>query len=75
MGKKQGPFIQSLQRATDILNCFTAKEPSLSLAQISQKTGLNINTTRGLVNTLVHEDLIAQKGRYYQLYTGAFELE
>lgn len=22
-----------------------------------------------------HEDLIAQKGRYYQLYTGAFELE
>ena len=22
-----------------------------------------------------HEDLIAQKGVYYQLYTGAFELE
>ena len=22
-----------------------------------------------------HEDLIAQKGRYYQLYTGVFELE
>ena len=22
-----------------------------------------------------HEDLIAQKGKYYQLYTGAFELE
>ena len=22
-----------------------------------------------------HEELIAQKGRYYQLYTGAFELE
>lgn len=22
-----------------------------------------------------HEDLIAQKGEYYQLYTGAFELE
>ena len=21
-----------------------------------------------------HEDLIAQKGKYYQLYTGAFEL-
>ena len=21
-----------------------------------------------------HDDLIAQKGRYYQLYTGAFEL-
>ena len=22
-----------------------------------------------------HEDLLAQKGQYYQLYTGAFELE
>ena len=22
-----------------------------------------------------HDDLIAQKGKYYQLYTGAFELE
>jgi ATP-binding cassette subfamily B protein len=22
-----------------------------------------------------HEDLIAQRGKYYQLYTGAFELE
>ena len=22
-----------------------------------------------------HEDLIAKKGQYYQLYTGAFELE
>ena len=22
-----------------------------------------------------HEDLIAEKGKYYQLYTGAFELE
>ena len=22
-----------------------------------------------------HEDLIAKKGKYYQLYTGAFELE
>ena len=22
-----------------------------------------------------HDDLIAEKGKYYQLYTGAFELE
>lgn len=72
MGKKQGPFIQSLQRATDILNCFTAKEPSLSLAQISQKTGLNINTTRGLVNTLVHEDLIAHNTQTNTYSLGLF---
>lgn len=56
--KKPSPLIQSLQRAIEILNCFTEKEPILSLPQVSQKTGLNINTTRGLVNTLVYYHLL-----------------
>ena len=28
-----------------------------------------------LLNVVRHEELLAQKGQYYQLYTGAFELE
>ncbi|SQC98502.1 IclR helix-turn-helix domain [Fusobacterium necrophorum subsp. necrophorum] len=45
--------IQSIQRAINILNCFDQNNLVLSLNEISQKLDLNINTTRGLVNSLV----------------------
>lgn len=61
MDKKRSNLIQSLQRAVEILDCFTEDSPSLTLPQISDKTGLNINTTRGLVNTLVHYNLISHE--------------
>lgn len=47
-------LIQSLQRAFNIINCFDEYNQKLTLNQISKMTELNINTTRGLVNTLVH---------------------
>lgn len=50
--------IQSIQRAVDILNCFSEETPNLALNQISQRLSLNINTVRGLVNTLVANGLI-----------------
>ena len=46
--------IQSLARAFAILDCFDAVHPKLSLSEISKLVQLNVNTTRGLVNTLVH---------------------
>ena len=63
------PFkiIQSLQRAVDILNCFTETTFQLTLNDISSTLGLNINTTRGLVKTLVYNGLLAydqQNGTY-----------
>jgi IclR family KDG regulon transcriptional repressor len=50
--------IQSVQRAIDILDCFESVRPALTLAEISEKTGLNINTTRGIVNTLMANNLL-----------------
>ena len=50
--------IQSIQRAINILNCFNQNELELSLNVISEKVKLNINTTRGLVNSLVANKLI-----------------
>lgn len=50
--------IQSIQRAVDIINCFTENEYLLTLATISKKVSLNINTTRGIVNTLVANDIL-----------------
>ncbi len=47
-------LIQSLKRAFDIINCFDENNVRLKLNDISSMLGLNINTTRGLVNTLVH---------------------
>ena len=58
MEKKLQKPIQSIQRAVQILDCFTPTDPSLPLSAISEKTGLNINTTRGLVNTLVESQLL-----------------
>lgn len=57
--EKNIKVIQSIQRAVNILNCFDYNNLELSLNSISQEVGLNINTTRGLVNSLVANDLIS----------------
>ena len=50
--------IQSVQRAINILNCFNEDAPVLTLSHISELLDLNINTVRGLVNTLVANGLL-----------------
>ncbi len=58
MNQKQPYLIQSVQRSIDIINCFDEDHPVLSLNQISRRLSLNINTVRGLVNTLVANSLL-----------------
>lgn len=69
MEKKLQKPIQSIQRAVRILDCFTPTTPSLPLSAISEKTGLNINTTRGIVNTLLENQLLLRDREtgYYKL--------
>ena len=57
--KKNYKLIQSLARAFTIINCFSKDESQLTLNEISQKTDLNINTPRGLVQTLLHYHYLA----------------
>ena len=52
--EKNTRTIQSLARAFAILDCFDSVHPRLSITEISEIVRLNVNTTRGLVNTLVH---------------------
>lgn len=62
-----GKPIQSLQRAIDILNCFDEEHHLLSMQEISKMTELNINTARGLVGTLLSNNLLRQSsatGKY-----------
>lgn len=58
MQKNAPKLIQSIQRAIDILNCFSYDEYQLSLKTISNKVSLNINTARGIANTLVRNSLL-----------------
>ncbi|WP_319200389.1 IclR family transcriptional regulator C-terminal domain-containing protein [uncultured Ilyobacter sp.] len=51
-------LIQSIQRAIDIINCFDNNNKTLTLNNISEKLELNINTTRGITNTLVFNNLL-----------------
>lgn len=68
-------LIQSLSRAFTIIDCFSVDEKELTLNEISEKVNLNINTTRGLVQTLLHYNYLSyeEHDRTYRL--GAIFLE
>lgn len=58
MAKKPN-LIQSLARAFSIVDCFNEQEKELTLNEISECVDLNINTTRGLVQTLLYFHYLA----------------
>lgn len=61
-----GKQIQSVQRAIDILNCFSITNTALSLGQISARLQLNKGTVHGILNTLHINGYISQNsaGQY-----------
>lgn len=62
-------IIQSLARAFLIIDCFTEEEKELTLNEISEKVDLNINTTRGLVQTMLHYNYLSYdlQDKHYRL--------
>ena len=58
--------IQSVQRAINILNCFTLTNTALTLSQISSRLNLNKGTVHGILNTLHNNGYISQNsaGQY-----------
>lgn len=67
--KKNQRLIQSLSRAFAIIDCFDEEHKELTLNDISDMVALNINTTRGLVQTLVYYNYLSfdQEDRNYRL--------
>ncbi len=60
-------LIQSVQRAIDIINCFDESNSQLTINQISENLSLHVNTTRGIVNTLVYNGYLihnTEEGNY-----------
>ncbi len=51
---------QVIDRTVQILNCFSAQQPSLSLAELVKKTGLHPATAHRILQALTMADLLSQ---------------
>ena len=63
-----------LERVFALLNCFTAKEPELTLAELASRTGIPKPTVHRLTGMLVEERLLKRTGTGYALGIRLFEL-
>lgn len=52
--------VQAIDRAVQILNCFSERRPELQLREITEELGLNKSTVHGIINTLKANGLIDQ---------------
>lgn len=53
-------YIQSIERAGAVLNCFSERKTQLKLVEIAQQLGLGKSTVHGIVDTLTHLSLLDQ---------------
>ncbi|WP_071396201.1 IclR family transcriptional regulator [Bacillus tuaregi] len=69
-------FIQSVERAADILELFMTSKPELSIKEISEQLGLSKSTVHGLIKTLEHRGYLQQNSEdlKYRLGLKLFEL-
>lgn len=68
--------IRVLERAAEVLNCFTLSHPEKSLTELAQETGLHKSTVFRILETLEYLGWVANDARsgYYRLGFGIFEL-
>ena len=68
--------VRSLERASEILNCFTLYEPEKNLKQLSEETGLHKSTVFRILDTLEKIKWIRKDPKIgtYRIGFGMFEL-
>jgi len=73
---KKSYFVQSLDRALDILECFAYETRELDMPRLIKATGLNRTTARRLVNHLLSRGYLAydQEHKIYRLGIKLFQL-
>ena len=76
MANAEGVMVQSIVRATDILECFSEQVAELGISDISKQMQLSKSTIYGLVNTLVAAGYLEQnpQTKRYRLGIKLFEL-
>ncbi len=66
--------MQSLARGLDVLRAFDRENPSMSLSEVSERTGLARAAARRSLLTLGHLGYVGQKGRQFFLTARVLEL-
>jgi DNA-binding IclR family transcriptional regulator len=74
--KEQGVIIQSVDRALQILDCFTGPVSELGITELAHAMGLGKSTIYGLVNTLLITGYLEQnpENKRYRLGLKLFEM-
>ena len=76
--KKNEPIyrVQAIERALDILDCFSFQQRELGLSEIAEITGLNMTTAKRLISNLTSRGYLQQipNTKRYQLGMRLFEL-
>ena len=75
-GKESIYTVQALERALDILDCFSFQNRELSLSDVVYRTGLNKTTAKRLISNLTARGYLQQdpQSKKYQLGMRLFEL-
>ena len=76
--KKDEPIyrVQALERALDILDCFSLQKRVQGLSEIAEETGLNMTTAKRLIANLTSRGYLRQVpgSKRYELGMRLFEL-
>jgi len=76
MAEKERPaeFVQSVQRALDVIKSFTPKHPSMTLTEVAERTHLTRGAARRFLLTLEHLGYVRSDGRMFSLSPAVLEL-
>lgn len=67
-------FVQSLERGLNVIRCFDADSPRLTLSEVAQRTGLTRATARRVLLTLADLGYVATDGRRFSLTPRVLDL-
>jgi IclR family pca regulon transcriptional regulator len=73
-GRKDGDFVQSLDRGLAVIRAFGPDNARLTLSEVSRATGLTRAAARRFLLTLVHLGYVSSNGREYSLRPRVLEL-
>jgi IclR family pca regulon transcriptional regulator len=67
-------FVQSVQRALDVIKSFTPKHSSMTLTEVAERTNLTRGAARRFLLTLEHLGYVRSDGRQFSLSPAVLEL-